>query len=172
MTPAIFQFTDNYDTHAVYVHCDGYPDGAAAYVLKAFYRAWTLPRFEANELAAAFVAANKDKAGGVRLVNGPVENDEHEYVYNIFQAKNGQMIVKAFKDGTEFYYGRLKDFCLNYTENRSEEIVNIFHGEISTTDVKDIENKKQEIRNAVKTALDTLNKMKDEIEDIAVSVGV
>lgn len=166
-THGIYNFTDESGSFAAFRHHDSYPEGAAIALIRCFYVAWSLPRFEADELAAAFVAANKTCAGGVRLVNTPIANDDQEYVYNVFQAKNGQMIVKAFKDGTEFYYGRLKDFCLKYAPDRSNDIVKVFHGEIDTA----VENKKAEIRKVVKAALDALDKMKDEIEDIAVSVG-
>jgi hypothetical protein len=48
------------DTWNVYKHCDGYPRGAAN-VLKTVldYFAWALPRYEADEFAAAFCAAGK-----------------------------------------------------------------------------------------------------------------
>jgi hypothetical protein len=42
----------------VYKHSDGYPDGAVCWITKALEHAWPLPRFEADEFAAAFVAAN------------------------------------------------------------------------------------------------------------------
>ena len=43
----------------VYEHSDGYPDGAVCWITKTLEHAWPLPRFEADEFAAAFVAANK-----------------------------------------------------------------------------------------------------------------
>ncbi len=46
----------------VYKHSDGYPDGAVCWITKALEHAWPLPRFEADEFAAAFVAANKPSA--------------------------------------------------------------------------------------------------------------
>jgi hypothetical protein len=48
------------DTWNVYKHSDGYPRGAAN-VLKTTldYFAWNLPRYEADEFAAAFCAAGK-----------------------------------------------------------------------------------------------------------------
>lgn len=170
MTPAIFSFTDKNDSNALYIHCDGDPEGAAVSILKAFYRAWTLPRFEANELSAAMVAANKMKAGHVRLVNSPVAIDQCEFVYEIFQAKNGQMIVKAFEDGKEFFYGRLKDFCLKYNPDAANDIVNVFHGEFTDAENSAMEAKKSEIRRLVNEALGKLDKIKDELENI-VTVG-
>lgn len=52
----------------VYKHHDGYPIGALKAIKNALALAWPLPRFEADEFAAAFVAANKPGPGGVRLV--------------------------------------------------------------------------------------------------------
>ena len=54
---------------AVYKHYDNYPEGAASHIEAAKDYAWKLPRFEADEFAAAFVAANKNPKGGeVRLI--------------------------------------------------------------------------------------------------------
>lgn len=72
-TRAVYTFTD-FDTGAeyhVYKHHDGYPEGehgGIATIEKALKHAWPLPRYEADEFGAAFVAANKDCPGGVRLL--------------------------------------------------------------------------------------------------------
>jgi hypothetical protein len=50
----------------VYKHHDGYPAGAAKAIGAALDFAWQLPRFEADEFAAAFVAANKRSVTFVR----------------------------------------------------------------------------------------------------------
>ena len=54
-----FRSEDGSDEHHVYVHHDGYPTGAADKIVAALEFAWPLPRYEADEFAAAFVAANK-----------------------------------------------------------------------------------------------------------------
>jgi hypothetical protein len=46
----------------IYKHSDGYPEGAVCWITRALEFAWPLPRFEADEFAAAFVAANKHSA--------------------------------------------------------------------------------------------------------------
>lgn len=46
----------------VYKHQDGYPSGAAKAIEAALSYAWPLPRFEADEFAAAFVRGNKKSA--------------------------------------------------------------------------------------------------------------
>ncbi len=50
----------------VYKHHDGYPSGAALAIEKALDYAWKLPRFEADEFAAAFVAGNKTSVSSIR----------------------------------------------------------------------------------------------------------
>jgi hypothetical protein len=50
-----------------YKHSDGYPDGAVCWITKALEHAWPLPRFAADEFAAAFVAANKPSAKTRRM---------------------------------------------------------------------------------------------------------
>lgn len=70
-TNAVYFFDDRGTTNicAVYKHYDNYPEGAASHIEAAKDYAWTLPRFEADEFASAFVAANKNKDGGeIRLV--------------------------------------------------------------------------------------------------------
>jgi len=76
-TRAMYTFKDEYGVVHVYKHHDGYPEGGVAWIANARNYAWPLPRFEADDFAAAFVAANKPKydpdekysnsGGGVRL---------------------------------------------------------------------------------------------------------
>ena len=82
-TRAIYTFCDSddeaKDVH-VYKHHDGYPynggvhngtayeAGGLVWINDAKAFAWDLPRFEADEFAASFVAANKSDGGGVRLI--------------------------------------------------------------------------------------------------------
>ncbi len=54
-----FRSQDGDEEYHVYKHHDGYPMGAAAALTRALAFAWSLPRYEADEFAAAFVAANK-----------------------------------------------------------------------------------------------------------------
>jgi len=51
--------TDSKRGYHVYKHHDGYPSGAVQWIKAALDHAWPLPRFEADDFAAAFVAANK-----------------------------------------------------------------------------------------------------------------
>lgn len=60
-TRAVYTFHDERGRYHVYKHSDGYPEGmGACYAINAALTfAWPLPRFEADEFAAAFIAANK-----------------------------------------------------------------------------------------------------------------
>jgi len=70
--------------YAIYKHWDGYPSGVQSMIEDALKIAWPLPRFEANEFAASFVAANKKGSGDVRLVNpDDARNTWFNYVYVI-----------------------------------------------------------------------------------------
>src|SRR5690349_556771 len=70
-TRALYTFKDENGEYHVYKHHDGYPEGAVQFIAEAQKLAWGLPRFEADEFAAAFVAANKGNCGGsVRLTVG------------------------------------------------------------------------------------------------------
>ena len=58
-TRAMYTFADEYGSFNVYKHHDGYPSGAADAIRKAIEHSWALPRFEADDFAAGFVAGNK-----------------------------------------------------------------------------------------------------------------
>lgn len=109
-TRAVFTFKDEDQSFSVYTQYDGYPEGAAEFLTKALPFAWALPRFEPDEFAAAFVAANKEKGGSIRLTTGADAHVDLDYEYEIFQSKNGQMIIKT----SNGFYGRLKDFIGEY----------------------------------------------------------
>jgi hypothetical protein len=69
-------------TYTIYKHWSGYPTGMQIMIEKALGLAWELPRFEADEFAASFVAANKTSSGDVRLVN-PDDRMWFDFVYVI-----------------------------------------------------------------------------------------
>ena len=59
-TRALYTFTDGDCSYNVYKHHDGYVSGAARTLKMGLdWFAWQLPRFEADEFAAAFIAAGK-----------------------------------------------------------------------------------------------------------------
>jgi hypothetical protein len=82
-TRAVYTFIDEDDRHSVYKHWDGYPRWGCQFIANALPLAWPLPRFEADEFAAAFVAANKKTAGDIRLTPGPEAHGDLAYAYEI-----------------------------------------------------------------------------------------
>ncbi len=86
-TRAVFTFIEDGrsgDAFHIYKHCDGYPSHAAKCIRAAVPLAWPLPRFEACEFAAAFVAANKEAGGGnIYLTTSWEDHGDLEYRYEI-----------------------------------------------------------------------------------------
>lgn len=113
-TRAVYGFKDESGQHWVYIHHDGYPTGAAQY-LKAWRDSklhWELPRFEADEAAAGFIAANKDCPGSVRCTTGPEAHGDIEYAYLVTQVPRSLALrVEAFNgDFDSIKPGKAKPF--------------------------------------------------------------
>ena len=66
-TRASITFKDEHEEVTLYQHCDGYPSGVLENLRKAKDFAWELPRFEACEFAAAYIAANKTGPGDIYI---------------------------------------------------------------------------------------------------------
>jgi hypothetical protein len=92
-TRAVYTFIDEDDRHSVFKHWDGYPKWACRFIANALELAWPLPRFEADEYAAAFVAANKKEPGNLRLTSGPDAHGDLAYTYEI-RCRGGQLHVR------------------------------------------------------------------------------
>ena len=110
-TRGCYRFTDERDCFTVYKHSDNSPytkDGGIAAIRKATAHAWPLPRFEADEFAASFVAANKEAGGGVRLLNTPNKQTlahmpaDIKYLYDVSVRKGGLWIVVSEIVGSAF----------------------------------------------------------------------
>jgi hypothetical protein len=130
-TRAVYTFKGFGETYHVYKHHDGYPSGAARWLGNALGNAWPLPRYEPDEFAAAFVAANKSGPGGVRLMTSRMEARDVEYGYTVFplEAKAqsafptlnvGTLMIEAvatdYWDGqneTQIFRGPLARFLAN-----------------------------------------------------------
>src|SRR5579875_271779 len=82
-TRAVYTFIDAAARHSVYKHWDGYPRCGCQFIINSLPLAWPLPRLEADEFAAAFVAANKQGAGDIRLTSGPEAHGDLAYRYEI-----------------------------------------------------------------------------------------
>lgn len=108
-TRALYFFKD-YDAdqfHVVYKHWDNYPSGALDFITAARDGglSWPLPRWEADEFAAAFVSANKRECGGIRLrppspdvPGAPDCCDEYRYV--VQSDETGAVWVAGFESGS------------------------------------------------------------------------
>lgn len=105
------------DEYCVYVHFDGYPEGAARYLARCLAggMTWPLPRYEADEFAAGFVATIKTfmaaaalkrararlpvlggAGGNVRLMNRWDEAGDIEWAYMVKPAaQRGGLRLKA-----------------------------------------------------------------------------
>lgn len=122
-TRAIYTFEDDRNTAHVYKHHDGYPSGAADAIAKALPYAWQLPRFEADEFAAAFVAGNKEGDGGVRLFptrcQKPIDfATDIEYRYEI-TCRLGKLFVVAYRTN---YWDEKPDEKEIYAGNSLEQL--------------------------------------------------
>lgn len=95
-TRAVITFIDEDNTFHVYKHWDGYPGHILSCIENAKPFAWELPRFEADEFAAAFIAANKVKGGGdIRLTHSYGDHCDLEYRYEV-RVVEGQLDVRVF----------------------------------------------------------------------------
>jgi len=95
-THCVITFIDNDSRHSVFKHCDGYP----AHILPAIHAAgelaWELPRFEADDYAAAFVAKHKTRAGDIRLTESPDYHGDLRYQYEVREV-NGKLSIKTIE---------------------------------------------------------------------------
>lgn len=122
--------------HHVYKHWDGYPTGAALIIARTLLlgTVWQLPRFEADEFAAGFIAANKDGTGDFRLALTRYGACDVEYGYTIWFdetlkircVKTGYWGVKNVRTGEgtserEVFDGTVWDFLERYGTYRHGE---------------------------------------------------
>lgn len=92
-TNALICITHDEGSFWIYKHHDGYPAGIKACLERALERAWPLPRFESDEFAAAFVAANKTGSGDIRLVPSLKRHEMwFDFIYRV-QASGASMSV-------------------------------------------------------------------------------
>jgi hypothetical protein len=118
-TRATYEFIDEYNSFTVYKHCDGYPEGALQWIANALPWAWKLPRFEACDFAAAFIAGNKSKdGGGVYFTEGKESHADTEYHYTI-KCINGVIYVNIHRYYEDVHEFNSLDYLLNkYAPNR------------------------------------------------------
>jgi hypothetical protein len=95
-TRAVYTFKSHGEAFHVYKHWDNAPTGAAAFIRAALQRAWDLPRFEADEFAAAFIAENKHQAGDIRLIKSPSRIADADFFYEV--EHDGKDLIVTCKD--------------------------------------------------------------------------
>jgi hypothetical protein len=95
-TRAVYTFKDSHESHSVYKHHDGYPEGAAEWISRAIPLSWGGNRFEAADFGAAFVAANKTGGGSVYLTKNHQAHGDLSYRYEI-SFKDGAIHVQAYQ---------------------------------------------------------------------------
>lgn len=103
-TQAVYTFFDEKFEYHIYGNFDGYPTGAYDKLIKMIPFAWPLPRFEANDIAAAFIAGNKQSGGNIFLTKHWNEHGYLNYRYEITKSNENatQYYIKAFEYGTTY----------------------------------------------------------------------
>jgi hypothetical protein len=126
-TRAMYTFKDEHGTVHVYKHHDGYPEGAIEFIANSIPFAWELPRFEADDFAAAFVAGNKQKSGGgIRLCGTGIKHpydfsSDSEYWYEVTFSDNALRVTiydvswwQDEKKSTKIFSGTLAEALAKY----------------------------------------------------------
>ena len=100
-TRCLIQVHDDHNKISIYRHWDGYPDAVLPDLQKALALAWPLPRFEANEFAAAIVAAFKSGPGNIRIQSDHDIGWDIEWIYKISKNKLGDNpVVRVINNDT------------------------------------------------------------------------
>lgn len=136
-TRACYIFQDNSGKYAVYNHYDGYPEGAARAINNALALAWELPRFEPDEFAASFVAANKNGSGGVRLLQGSDLTHmpgDIEFLYIVRNTSNNEMNARIEVTG----------YSVNFWDAKTEQERQAAMSQLFTCSLDELENKAKE----------------------------
>ena len=104
VTRGVYTFKEKGQAWHVYVHWDSYPTDAACKFQATLTsgKVWPRPRYEADEFAAGFIAANKDKSGNIRLLKGRTSACDVEYGYTIWpDPKTHQLMLQV--SATDFW---------------------------------------------------------------------
>lgn len=127
-TRAVYTFIDSDDTFHVYKHHDNYPTGAVKFIENALKLSWELPRFEADEFATGFIAANKNYPGNIRLTTHYERHGDLDWRYEIyFDNKHLDLMINvfAFRWGNgqkKLFTGTLKEFKEQAEDLETEDL--------------------------------------------------
>lgn len=124
----------------VYQHYDGYPTETVPNIIKALAKAWKLPRYEADEFATAFIAANKQDAGGFRFEGTWKEGDQDsmgvEWVYHVFFDTERKQLCVMFRH----FDGPYHSLWIDEHQMVSVEISRVVKEETRVDDIEDLKN--------------------------------
>lgn len=114
-TRAVYTFIDSYNEFHVYGHWDGDPQSVVEKISNMLKFAWPLPRFEADECAAAFIAGNKKEGGGdIYLTSNYTNHDDLSYRYEISCVDN-DLYIKVFDfENKNIFEGSFDNFKDKY----------------------------------------------------------
>jgi hypothetical protein len=80
-TRTVITFKDAHEEFSVYQHYDGYPSNIIPSIAEAIPYAWVLPRFEARDFGAAYIAANKTGAGVIYMTTNADAHGDLDFKY-------------------------------------------------------------------------------------------
>lgn len=83
-TRAVITIKDDTDEFHIYQHCDGYPEGVLPNLHEALKYAWSLPRFEAMDFAAAYIRATKEHGGNIYCTKHWNHHGDLSYRYEVY----------------------------------------------------------------------------------------
>lgn len=109
-TRAVYTFKSHGEAFHVYKHWDNTPMNASAFIAAAIWKAWDLPRFEADEFAAGFIAANKDKGGDIRLIKSPRSCGDAAYFYEVTHEAGRLCVLCRDWERRKIFSGSLVEF--------------------------------------------------------------
>lgn len=95
-TRAVITFSDEFGNYSVYQHWDGNPETVIENIRTAKHH-WPMPRFEADEYAASYVATHKTSEGNIRLTKGPRAHGDLAYVYTVTRDKYANYLTVTYR---------------------------------------------------------------------------
>jgi hypothetical protein len=118
---------DAYSRIQIYRHWDGYPEAVIPQLIQALPFAWPLPRFEADDFAAAIVRAWKEEGGGhIRIDGNPkgfeLVHADTEYVYVVkFDHRKGEPFVEVY-DWHAYWFEKADSTAQSFQPKLTEKI--------------------------------------------------
>lgn len=96
-TRAVITFRDSIGRFSVYQHYDGDPETVLENIKLAKHH-WAMPRFEADEYAAAYIATYKTSSGNIRLTSGPQAHGDLQFTYIVSHKEGSPELVVTYRE--------------------------------------------------------------------------